>query len=257
MDLRRNPPIVSIITVVLLLIVAPGRASTLTEDELTEELAVFGPGFVVTRIDAPVIENPYDWINRRPGDYTYRFVEGSDDGATRQTERHVPDTASPETDWERRIGDTLVEKFTSSNERDVLIVEETDHEHGFRIEIEPGVHLPPGIRPGDTWEIEAALSVYRIEDGILAYEGTLDAVNSYEAAYRIRTPAGEFDAVLIREDFKVRIGPLKAEDDRFLFYARGVGLVAEIEAIRASALLVIRTREHSAKVLEAYPSAGD
>jgi hypothetical protein len=53
-------------------------------------------------------------------------------------------------------------------------------------------------------------------------------------------------------DFVLSVGPLKAEDDRFLFFARDVGLVAEIEGIRASALF--RTQEDSAKVLVTYPA---
>ena len=46
-----------------------------------------------------------------------------------------------------------------------------------------------------------------------------------------------------------------AEDDRFLFYAKDVGLVAEIEGIRASAMLFVRIKEGRAKLLEARPGA--
>jgi hypothetical protein len=234
----------------------PGAAAfsgTLSEKELAEQLATFGEGFVVERIEPPTIENPHDWINRKAGTYVYRFVEGSDDGAETHVEEHIPDADNPETAWQRRISDTLLETYTSTDEMDVLIVEEVDHEHGYRIVIEPGVHLPAGIEPGATWEIDANLAVYDTEDGSFAHDGKLDALHSYEGAFRVRTPAGVFDTVLIREDFKMKIGPLKAEDDRLLFFARGVGLVAEVEGIRASALLVVHIKEHSAKVLVEYP----
>jgi hypothetical protein len=36
-----------------------------------------------------------------------------------------------------------------------------------------------------------------------------------------------------------------------------VGLVAEVEGIRASAILIIRVKEHSAKVLAEYPEGID
>jgi len=228
-------------------------AGSLSEKELDKQLASFGDGFVIERLEAPTIDNPHDWINRRAGKYVYRFVEGSDDGKETHVEEHVPDPDTPETAWRRRVGDTLVETYTSSDEMDVFIVEEIDHEHGFRVVIEPGVHLPAGIEPGATWEIDADLSVYDTEDGSFVHDGSLDAIHSYEGAFRVRTPAGEFDTILIREDFKMDIGPLGAEDDRLLFFARGVGLVAEVEAIRASAILIIRVKEHSAKVLVEYP----
>ena len=236
-----------------LVLSAGAQAGSLTEKELEEQLASFGSGFVVERLEAPTIDNPHDWINRRAGEYVYRFVEGSDNGKEEHTEEHIPDTDNPETAWKRRIGDDLVETYTSTDERDVLIVEEVDHEHGFRVVIEPGIHLPSGIEPGAVWEVTAGLSVYNTEDGSFKHDGELDALHSYEGAFRVRTPAGEFDTILIREDFKMRIGPLKVEDDRLLFFARGVGLVAEVEGIRASAVLVLRIKEHSAKVLVEYP----
>jgi hypothetical protein len=247
------------VPILLCLLLSSGDiyAATLSEKELDKQLATLGTDFVVQRIDAPTIKNPYDWINRKAGHYVYRFVEGSDDGAETQVEEHIPDTDEPETAWQRRIGDDLIETYTSGNERDVLIVEEIDHDHGFRVVIEPGVRLPADIEPGDTWEIDADLAVYDAENGDFAHKGKLDALHSYEGAFRVRTPAGVFDTVLIREDFKMKIGPFKADDDRLLFFARGVGLVAEVEGIRASALLVVRVKEHSAKVLAEYPDGVD
>jgi hypothetical protein len=230
-------------------------AGSLSEKELEEQLATFGNDFIVAKIEAPRIDNPHDWVNRRAGEYVYRFVEGSDDGAETHVEEHIPDPENPETSWQRRIGDTLVETYTSSDERDLLIVEEVDHQHGFRVVIEPGVHMPAGIEPGATWEIDADLTVYDTEDGSLSNTGELHALHSYEGAFRVRTPAGEFDTILIREDFKFHVGPLKADDDRLLFFARGIGLVAEVEGIRASAILIIRIKAHSAKVLVEYPEA--
>jgi hypothetical protein len=229
------------------------HAATLTDAELREQFESFGPDFLIERIEAPTIINVYEWINRQAGYYKYQFVEGSDGGDEYQLEKHVPDSANPDTAWTRHIGDTFVESFVTSSDRDVLIVEEVDHKHGFRVVVEPGVHLPAGIEPGAVWEVEADLNVYELEDGSLSHNGKLEALHSYEGAFRIRTPAGEFDTILIREDFILHIGPLKADDDRLLFFARGVGLVAEIEGIKASAILIFRTKEHSAKVLVEYP----
>jgi hypothetical protein len=231
------------------------HAATLTDAELQEQLASFGADFFIERIEAPTIRNVHDWVNRQAGYYKYQFVEGSDDGDEFQLEKHVPDNKSPDTAWTRHVGDTLVESFVTSDERDVLIVEEIDHKHGFRVVVEPGVHLPGGIEPGAVWEVEADLSVYELEDGSLSNNGKLEALHSYEGAFRIRTPAGEFDTILIREDFLLHVGPLKVDDDRLLFFARGVGLVAEVEGIKASAILIFRMKEHSAKVLVEYPQA--
>jgi hypothetical protein len=235
---------------------ALAQADALPEAELEERMSVFGDGFLIGPLEAPVISEPWRWIGRKSGDYVYRFTAGSDDGALRQTERHIPDEKNPDRAWERHIGKRLVETFVSTEAMDVVIVEEVDHQHGFRMEIKPGIHWPANASVGDEWKIDAELTVYEIDTGEFFKDGTLQSTITYEGAFRIRTPAGEFDTILMREDFLIHIGPLKAEDNRFLFFARDIGLVAEIEAIRASALLLLHVKEDSAKVLESYPQPG-
>ena len=46
-------------------------------------------------------------------------------------------------------------------------------------------------------------------------------------------------------------------DDRLLLLAKGIGLVAEVEGIKASALFVYHTHESSAKMLADYPGRQD
>jgi len=231
-------------------------AEPLSRKDLIERLSIFGEDFLVEVIEGPLIRNPLRWVSPQAGDFTYRFVEGSDDGSLIQTERRVADTDTTHGAWERHIGERTVETFFGSEAMDIVIVQEIDHRHNFRIDIQPGVHLPANIAPGDEWEVNADLSVYRLDSDKLYKSGRLKATHTYEGAFRIRTPAGEFDTILIREDFQMHIGPLKAEDDRFLFFAKDIGLVAEIEAIRASAVFVYREKEDSAKVLEDFPGGG-
>lgn len=233
--------------------VTTASAQSLSDREFGEKIALFGDGFLVERIEGPVIENPHHWVNRQAGNYVYRFMTGSDDGEEIQVEKHIPDEEDPDSAWQRQIGDSLIEHFEARGDRDIFIVEEIDHDHGYRIVIEPGVHVPSGLEPGDSWEVDVSIKAYDTSDGSFVDDGTMHAVNTYEGAYRVRTPAGLFDTVVIREDFVMKVGPLKAEDDRLLFYARDVGLVAEEEAIRASALFVFRVKEDSAKVLVHYP----
>ena len=231
---------------------ASGHA-LLPEAELERRMAVLGDDFLITSLEGPVIDNPADWIQRRAGSYTYRYVSGSDDGKLEQTELHIPDSDKPDTVWKRRVGDNLVETFVRDQSQDVLIIEDMDLERGFRVVIRPGVHLRANMRPGDSWENVSQLDVYDLEDGELFRNGELKSAVTYEGAFRVRTPAGVFDTVLIREDFRLDIGPLSAEDDRFLFFARDTGLVAEIEGIKASAMLIINTRDESAKLLVDFP----
>ena len=46
---------------------AAAQAGSLSEKELEEQLATFGDGFIIAKLEAPTIDNPHDWINRRAG----------------------------------------------------------------------------------------------------------------------------------------------------------------------------------------------
>jgi hypothetical protein len=225
-------------------------------DALHEQIALLGPDFIVQAIPAPVLDRPADWVNRGDGDYHYRYTTGDDHGRKEQVETHRYDEARPERAWTRQIGDSYVEAFELHDEHGIRLYGETDRQHGFQVQLSPGVTIRPGVKPGDTWRTESTLTAHRLsEPGRDAFNGRLAATCRYVGAWRVKVPAGEFDAVLIEQTFDIAVGPLKATDVRHLFYARGAGVVAEVEALRASALVVVRLREKSAKVLTKVPAS--
>jgi len=172
--------------------VAASGHALLPEAELERRMAVFGEDFLVTPLEGPVIDNPADWVQRRAGSYTYRYVSGSADGDMEQTERHIPDAYKPDTVWKRRVGDDLVETFVRDQSQDILIIEETDLDRGFRVVIRPGVHLRADMQPGDSWETVSQLEVYDLEDGELFRNGELNSTMTYEGAFRVRTPPARY-----------------------------------------------------------------
>lgn len=229
-------------------------ASLFPDEDVAEHVMLLGEGVVLSAIEPPVISNPENWVGRPEGEYQYRYVAGDDHGKTEQLERHKPDPARPRLAWTRHIGESLIEGIDVMDGQGIRLHTETDLEHGFRVEIHPGITLPPGTRVGDAWGNENTLTVYELPNtDEVAHTGTMKARRRYIGAYRVRVPAGEFDAVLIEEDYQLEVGPLSAEDHRYVFYARGVGVVAEVEGLRASALIVFRMSEDSAKVLTDYP----
>jgi hypothetical protein len=246
---------IGLFAIAILAAAGPADAQLLSDKKLRERMAVFGPDFVVEALPGPEITDPAVWVRRPPGDYVYRFVLGDDDGEATHVEREVPHPEEGHARWQRVISDRLIESFVREPDKDVLIVEEVDHDRGVRVVIMPGAVVPAEFNPGDIWAVEADLEVFDIYTGEFQHHGELKSTVTYEGAFRVCTPAGQFDTVLVREDFRFRIGPLKAEDDRFLFYAKDVGLVAEIEGIRASAMLFVRIKEDRAKLLEARPGA--
>ena len=209
-----------------------------------------GERVVLHAIDAPVIDNPSDWVGRPGGSSTFRFVFGSDSGKTTQVERHEPAEPNSADAWWRHIGESMSEEFVIHESGAVELHTQIDHSHGYRVSFSPGVQIPTGLEPGSEWHSANTLEVRAVDEpDKIAYRGAMAATHRYVGAFRVRVPAGEFDAILIEDDYHLRIGPLKADDTRHIFYAKGVGIVAEVEGLHASALIVFRVKDDSAKVL--------
>lgn len=237
-----------------LVLFALAGSSLAAEADLEAHLALLGDQVVGERLQAPVLEQPARWFGPRQGSYVYRYVAGDDHGKREQLERHEPDRTRPGQAWTRHIGEALIEHMEIVDGHAVRLYTETDREHGYRVEMTPGVHFHAGLKAGDQWHSDNQLTVFELNaDGEPDYQGRMQATHTYLGSWRIRVPAGEFNAALIHDDYQLHVGPLKVEDERFAFYARDVGLVAEVEGVRASALLVFRMAAESAKVLVDYP----
>ena len=86
-----------------------------------------------------------------------------------------------------------------------------------------------------------------------SYTGTMDVTLTYVGAYEVNTPAGKFPAILMRGEFDIKIGPATVKDVQYSFYSKGVGKVAEVEALRIAALLIYHSNDKTAKVLAKKP----
>ena len=87
------------------------------------------------------------------------------------------------------------------------------------------------------------------------YNGHMKATVSYEGAYEITTPAGKFEAALMKGVYDIKVGPADVKDVQYLFYAPGVGKVAEIESLSVSALLIYHSHDKTAKILTKHPGS--
>ena len=72
-------------------------------------------------------------------------------------------------------------------------------------------------------------------------------------AYRITTPAGSYDAALIRWTYQGKVGPAKIDDTQYRFFAEGVGMVASVDKLDISALLVYQDHSKFGKLLARMP----
>jgi hypothetical protein len=85
------------------------------------------------------------------------------------------------------------------------------------------------------------------------HEGSLDVNCRYIGAYKVNVPAGSFDAVLMKWTFKGKVGPASVDDTQYRFFAPDVGVVAAVEQLDVSAVLVYNRHKKVARVLAAKP----
>ena len=76
---------------------------------------------------------------------------------------------------------------------------------------------------------------------------------SYVGVYEVKTPAGTWPSILVRAEFDIHVGPAKVSDTAYMFFAKDVGKIAEIEATRVSAVLVYHSNTKVVKVLADCP----
>jgi hypothetical protein len=117
---------------------------------------------------------------------------------------------------------------------------------------EPG--LLNGLAPGDSKAFRIAVKVCDLSDPQdVAHEGALDVTYSYLGAYRVNTPAGSYDAALIKWAYEGKVGLANVDDTQYRFFADNVGMVASVDKLDVSALLVYKKHSKFGKLLAQRP----
>jgi len=214
-------------------------------------LAMLGTGVIGDAVPAEAIE-PGRFLHTRPGRWTYRIVAGAHQGQT-EIERFEPARRdAPRTDWTRNVGGEYVLDIRSVSDGSLVLPREVIRSQGVVVHFEPPLtYLIAGLRPGERRTAESRMSVFSAENPRLRrYSGRIISTTAYVGAYRVRTPAGAFDAALIRTDYAIEVfGVVSVQDVLYTLYAAGVGKIAEAERRRVSAMWLPMSGLETAKVL--------
>ena len=137
----------------------------------------------------------------------------------------------------------------------LTFVSEEDTDQGVISRYEPAEPgLLAGLAPGDSKAFRVAVKVYDLSSPQdVAHEGTLDVTYSYLGAYKINTPAGSYDAALIKWTYQGKVGPAKVDDTQYRFFADNVGMVASVDKLDVSAFLVYQDHTKFGKLLAQAP----
>ena len=248
--------VVSALVVIWPLLLVPGGArgaGGLTADEQALLTELLGQGV----IGAPVVGATLtpSFAPLRDGTWTYQIVGGPDQG---QSEPHVVTRLQGDpsgANWRYAVGAKSVLLIKQTDDGSLVFVSQEDLDQGVISRYappEPG--LLTGMAPGDSKDFTIDVKVSDLSSPQdVAHEGTLDVTYSYIGAYKITTPAGSYDAALIKWAYNGKVGPASVEDTQYRFFAEKVGMVASVDKLDVSAFLLYKKHTKFGKVLALAP----
>ena len=223
--------------------------------DVAKDLEPLGKGVVGKALPAPPLDDLLTWYMGTPkgGTWKYHVIEGD--------KKHIREEAIAPMDgragqkmWKQQLGDQYVQYMTLHSDGSLGKSGEDDLSLSYGCHFHPGVFLAPGLKPGESKHLKNKALAYKSDKpDHTSYTGDMDVTLTYVGAYEVTTPAGTFPAALMRAEFDIKIGPAKVKDVQYSFYAKGVGKIAEIEALKVSALLIYHSSEKTAKVLAEKP----
>jgi len=216
---------------------------------------VLGEGVVGPLEAAQPLDEPLRVAHWEPGEWRYRITSGDRRGQTeREIVAPIEVTTRGET-WTRTIGKQYTLYLSRTAEGSLVLPSEIAHVHKALVHFEPPLsYLTAALQPGETREFDGRMNVYRLWDPATRwYRGRIRATTVHAGAYRVKTPAGTFSAILIRTDYRIDIlGVVSVTDRLYSFYAEGIGKVAEVEHQRISAIALFNSDTRIGKVLVAF-----
>ena len=236
-----------------LLLVDSAAAETLTADEQAMLEELLGQGVV----GAPVAGSTLtpEFAPLRDGTWTYQIVGGKDAG---QMEQHVVkrlERDSSGASWRYAVGSKEAVFIKQMTDGSLTFLTEEDFEQGVITRYEPPEpDLLTGLAPGDSRSSSVGVQVSDLSDpSEVSHTGTLAVTYSYLGAYKVTTPAGVYDAALIKWAYKGEVGPAKVDDTQYRLFAPKVGMVASVDKLEVSALFLYHSHSKFGKVLAQTP----
>jgi hypothetical protein len=222
--------------------------------EITKDLEVLGKSVVGKALPAPPLDDIEKYLDIGPGKWTYEIVSGDEDTKIRVESYERIDSPDGQKAYKRTIGEKYIEYIQFDRNGHFGKYASDDLESGYGSRMEPGILVQRGFKPGEAVKTDGKLAAYKRETpNEIKFRGTMKTKLQYVGAYQVTTPAGSWPAILIRQEYDIKIGPAKASDVAYFFFAEGVGKVAAVETVRISALLIYHSSTKTAKILVKMP----
>lgn len=211
-----------------------------------------GAGVVGDPIASPALMTAESYLPPKGVTLTYRVIE-QDEPARTETHK-VEATVNPRfaPGW-RYVADPMgAMYFQTSSDGGAVIAGDEDRDNEVLSRFTPGEPLMiVGLKPGESRKVTVKVQVSDLsKPDKITHKGSLAITYTYIGAYKVKVPAGSFDAVLIKWDYQGSVGPADVEQTDYRFIAPHAGMVAMIQSRHISAMLIYNDKTKLGKLLQ-------
>ena len=196
-----------------------------------------GQGVVGAAIPAPQIVDTTHYLAAGTSISTYRMVSGPDAGKTVQHRRTQMKQDADGVTWRYDAGGKFIYFIHAQADGNYMATGVSDTDAGVITQYSPPApFMLQGLAPGEERNLTMGVKVADLSNpNDVTHEGSLDVNYRYVGAYKVKVPAGSFDAVLIKWVLKGKVGPASIDDSQYRFLAPNTGIVASVEMLDVSA----------------------
>jgi hypothetical protein len=241
----------------LALLLSPGEARAQSpvlplpaadQQELTKYL---GAGVVGAARPSEAILDVSSYFPLQEKTFTFQITSGSKAGNTQSLGLKQARRPGGTQAWRWRFAPSLAAFVTPTADGDFVVSAVTDHDDGVIVVTTPANPLVlKGIKPGESRSFKQTVAVNYLDDpSRLYHSGSMTGAYTYVGTYRVTVPAGTFDAILVRLDWRGEIWLAHVKATTWYFFARGVGVVAMITNEDVSAFWIYNVHTTTGKVL--------
>ena len=232
-----------------------GAAIPLPAADKAQLEALLGAAVVGEALPSPPLSPIDTYMPPKGSSISYKILEAKKPAAT-ETHKVEDATEAPYSPgWRYLIEGVGAQYLVPGSNGSVEIAAEQDLDHKVLTRFTPGEPLIiPGLKPGESKSATLKVAVYDLSDlKKVTHSGSLDVTYTYVGTYRVKVPAGTYDAALIRWNYSGKVGPATIKDSQYRFLAPKAGMVAMIQIRSISAMLVYNDHTKLGKILEREP----
>ena len=232
-----------------------GAAIPLPDEDRKALDTYLGAGVVGKAVAGKPLTEPLKWAPLENSTAHYQMTSGDQKGQLVDHKFSGLERDPSGATWKVEIGKTDLLYMRKTESGDVEFMSHPELDTGLNTAYQPPAPLlVKGMKPGETVKKHFDVKVYYLnEPDKIKHSGSLDLALTYVGAYEVTTPAGKFEAALIKSDYTGKVGPAKVDDVQYRLFVEGVGVVAMIEDKSVSAFLVYNDYTKIGKVLAEIP----